>query len=388
MPTSYTTPGVYVEEISTFPPSVAEVSTAIPAFIGYTEKGDLLIPVRIENMKDYEQTFGGPPDVITSVTISRDGKGQISSIAPITADSVPLLYYSLRLYFDNGGGPCYIVPAGHHADPVALGDDHSGIKAALAALQRADEPTLIVMPDATRLSDSDFTVACGAALDHCGTMKDRFAILDVKNTQKAQGFRAVSSDYLSYGAAYTPYLDTSLAYAFDETNVKVNTVGAPVAFAATVGGIKVTCTGPANSTPRVEIPAPANPPPSEIGFAVDVSNPGSPKLDIQLTTAQDTPADIIAAWTKWKSNNPNPLASFDINKDSDTSVGASSTALVASSDVKTLAGSKAGDTALYNQVKSVLGTLRATLPPSGAVAGIYARVDRDRGVWKAPAKSY
>ena len=31
---TYRTPGVYVEEISTLPPSVAEVSTAIPAFIG------------------------------------------------------------------------------------------------------------------------------------------------------------------------------------------------------------------------------------------------------------------------------------------------------------------------------------------------------------------
>ena len=34
----YKTPGVYVEEISTLPPSVAAVATAIPAFIGYTEK--------------------------------------------------------------------------------------------------------------------------------------------------------------------------------------------------------------------------------------------------------------------------------------------------------------------------------------------------------------
>ena len=34
MPT-YKTPGVYVEEISILPPSVAEVATAIPAFIGY-----------------------------------------------------------------------------------------------------------------------------------------------------------------------------------------------------------------------------------------------------------------------------------------------------------------------------------------------------------------
>ena len=38
MPT-YKTPGVYVQEVSTLPPSVAEVSTAIPAFLGYTATG-------------------------------------------------------------------------------------------------------------------------------------------------------------------------------------------------------------------------------------------------------------------------------------------------------------------------------------------------------------
>lgn len=38
MATTYKTPGVYVEEISKFPPSIAEVATAIPVFIGYTEK--------------------------------------------------------------------------------------------------------------------------------------------------------------------------------------------------------------------------------------------------------------------------------------------------------------------------------------------------------------
>ena len=33
----YQTPGIYVEEVSTLPPSVAAVSTAIPAFLGFTE---------------------------------------------------------------------------------------------------------------------------------------------------------------------------------------------------------------------------------------------------------------------------------------------------------------------------------------------------------------
>ena len=34
----YKTPGVYIEEIPKFPPSIAAVETAIPAFIGYTER--------------------------------------------------------------------------------------------------------------------------------------------------------------------------------------------------------------------------------------------------------------------------------------------------------------------------------------------------------------
>ena len=62
---TYKTPGVYVEEISLFPPSVAEVETAIPAFIGYTEKaetedGDSLdkIPKRITSLLEYETLSG------------------------------------------------------------------------------------------------------------------------------------------------------------------------------------------------------------------------------------------------------------------------------------------------------------------------------------------
>src|SRR5262245_44314425 len=58
---TYKTPGVYVEEISTLPASVAEVSTAIPAFIGYIELGPTpdqngdVVPVvaRINTMLEY-----------------------------------------------------------------------------------------------------------------------------------------------------------------------------------------------------------------------------------------------------------------------------------------------------------------------------------------------
>jgi hypothetical protein len=43
------------------------------------------------------------------------------------------------------------------------------------------------------------------------------------------------------------------------------------------------------------------------------------------------------------------------------------------------------NTELYNQIKTVLADQRVVLPSSAAMAGIYARVDREQGVWKAPA---
>ena len=47
---------------------------------------------------------------------------------------------------------------------------------------------------------------------------------------------------------------------------------------------------------------------------------------------------------------------------------------------------KAGsENKLYNKIKAELGNRTIVLPPGGAVAGVYARVDRERGVWKAPA---
>ena len=45
-----------------------------------------------------------------------------------------------------------------------------------------------------------------------------------------------------------------------------------------------------------------------------------------------------------------------------------------------LAGLRVGHTALYNEIKARLSEQRVVLPPSAAVAGIYARVDRERVV--------
>src|SRR6185295_10965163 len=111
----YKTPGVYVEEITTLPPSVAEVSTAIPAFIGYTEKGPKI--ARVSTLLEYEQLFGGAKPTVFAVATDADGKvtGVTNPAAPSGAtSSVPefLMYYSMSHYFKNGGGSCYVLSTG------------------------------------------------------------------------------------------------------------------------------------------------------------------------------------------------------------------------------------------------------------------------------------
>jgi phage tail sheath protein FI len=61
----YKTPGVYVEELDAFPPSIVGVETAVPVFIGYTDTAEkngrsvYLQPIRIASMADYAAVFGG-----------------------------------------------------------------------------------------------------------------------------------------------------------------------------------------------------------------------------------------------------------------------------------------------------------------------------------------
>jgi Phage tail sheath protein. len=64
MSTNYKTPGVYLVEKNAFANSVVEVATAIPMFIGYTEKAEykgesvLNKPFRISSFADYRAVFG------------------------------------------------------------------------------------------------------------------------------------------------------------------------------------------------------------------------------------------------------------------------------------------------------------------------------------------
>jgi phage tail sheath protein FI len=247
MATTYKTPGVYIEEIVKFPPSVAQVETAIPAFIGYTEKatnkinGDLkLKPTRITSLLEYERFFGfAKPETTISVTITDVSTGNGDSRSIIvdqpTAKEPFLMYYSLQLFFANGGGPCYIVSVGRYGNdlddddsPVTAINNSAELKKGLAELEKADEPTLILFPDATRVSSinpTDFYGLYNSALMQCQDLQDRFTLIDTLGYDESSPTdsniddlrNAISSekDTIKYGAAYYPHLETILDYAFD-----------------------------------------------------------------------------------------------------------------------------------------------------------------------------
>src|SRR5262245_45495929 len=110
MAAAYKTPGVYIEEIPRFPPSIAPVETAIPAFIGYTQiakdvtDGDLnLKPTRISSIVEYERFFGFAQkenDVNVAATVTTVNNIVVDQKATATllesARSKHILYYAMQ----------------------------------------------------------------------------------------------------------------------------------------------------------------------------------------------------------------------------------------------------------------------------------------------------
>lgn len=379
----YKTPGVYVKEISTLPPSVAEVSTAIPAFIGHTEKGTAI--KRINTLLEYEEYFGGAkPTKFTVKTRMADG---VEVLDTVTAGNVVegqpefLMYYSLSHYFKNGGGPCYIIPAGNYDAAPAK----AGFEAALGLLLKEDEPTLIVLVDAVKLPAADYYDLCQQALAQCKLLADRFTLIDVRNGEVAALRDAIGTNALMYGAAYHPYLKTTLNFLYADTDITVQAGdgmgdGAPQwSKAFGENGILVGSNAVTDVPPEVKIIGGDGA--LELEFVID-------GLLLTIRNATDkTGTETAAAWTVWSDTNDAGSFTLEVNGDGSGSVPHTSNRnedlVLPAAD--TLAAIKEEKTGLYNQIKAGLVKERVVLPASAAMAGIYARVDRDKGVWKAPA---
>lgn len=311
------TPGVYVQEIPSLPPSVAEVETAIPAFIGYTEKaqmaaaGDLVkVANKINNLSEYETFYGGPAaETNGSVSITVTDKGSSSYDVAFTYDATQRskynMYYAVKHFYDNGGGTCYIVSVATYVTPSAVNKDL--LKDGLDIIKEVDEVTLLLVPEAGKNDEPSYKEVVQKMIDQAAELKDRFALVDPwkvtpKDSTDPNG--DIDGDALiirnsvrtpsenRYAAAYYPNLITTYAYKYDFDALIVDT----------------------------------------------------------YTLAAGVPAASVAGHAAGM----------------------------------TMAAAGAGSV-LYTKVKDELNRQWVVLPPTPAMAGIYTRVDNNKGVWKAPA---
>lgn len=419
---NYKTPGVYVEEISKLPASVAPVATAIPAFIGYTEKrvknGKTLAnatPVRITSLLEYEEIFGGAFDEKLSVTLTGSGVAEVNTtiaVAATTKLSPYSLYNNLVMYFGNGGGPCYIVSVGIYtgvaipADPSTL-ISVTDLQAGLTAVEKEDEVTLLVVSEAIVLSNVNRKTINDDMLAQCNKLQDRFAIMDASVlggtvNDDGIGFRAdVGTDYLKYGACYYPSLKTTIGLNFENAGVAItdNRTGGTFTGGSTLdtvingNNIPVSAVGTitiddfsvlADDTVTINGHVFAE------GAALDwQAGATNVQAATSLLSAITTFADAAYIATR--------LANV-ITITAVAGIAGNSIALVytdsGSGNGVTLSGAnltggsngKKADKTLYNNIlKEIKKQFEVILYPSAAMAGVFARVDFERGVWKAPA---
>lgn len=225
------TPGVYINEINAFPPSVAQVST-VPAFVGYTHKHVDAV-IKINSFIEFENIFGNGPSP-KKVVVELDDFNNITSNSYIE-ESIFKLYNSLQLFYANGGGVCYIASIGTYYDnggqtnALSLENFIKGLE----KLSKIDEPSIIAFPDAIGLNTSDLGTLQQQALLQCELLKDRFVILDVKELTdpnksnldiSISTFReAIGNNNLKYGAAYYPQLITNFPVNLQFKNIEWRT---------------------------------------------------------------------------------------------------------------------------------------------------------------------
>jgi uncharacterized protein len=225
------TPGVYIVEKNAFPNSVVEVATAVPAFIGYTERADnggkplANKPWRISSMAEYHQYFGFGPTPKLSIVATTVDKASFQAEDKYYAlqqqdGSVGgrfLLYYGMLHFFQNGGGPCYVVSVGGYDGEVEADKLIAGIE----PLVKEQEPTMVVIPDAVLLAKKNCILVQQEMLQHCGgRMRSRIAILDVwagfRDRKDPAGdpvndFRNdLGINNLDFAAAYYPWVNTTV----------------------------------------------------------------------------------------------------------------------------------------------------------------------------------
>lgn len=338
MPVTPTYPGVYVEEIPSGVRTISGVATSIAAFVGWAAKGPTDRAQLVQSWTDFERTYGG-------------------------LDVRSLLGYSVYHFFNNGGQQAYIVR-------LAAGD------AAVA------EVTLDAKLKITARDAGDWAEVYGVTIKRRADDTSRFRLQVVyRPTPTATPAVVESFENLSLNkqdarfapdvlAAGSTFVRGALIVPETPTPILSADIAAP---AMLVDGADGAVLAPNAAAFETALQAGGGSGGVNLLDRVDLFN--------LLAVPGETTASVVAQLQKFVRDH----RAFLIVDSGESETFTSLTGGPNSS----LTGADAINAALYFPwVKAAdprqENRLRA-FPPSGFVAGIYARTDVTRGVWKAPA---
>jgi hypothetical protein len=207
----YLSPGVYVEEVPSAVRPIAGVGTSTAGFIGIVPNAltvprpnrdfDPTQPVADPNRPFVTESFNvpvGPAEARLCTTFGDFTRffGDFSTDA-----GQRNLAHAVYGFFNGGGSRCFVTRV------LAAGD----IGAALRTLEAIDEIAIVAAPGVTTAA------ARTAIVDHCVTLEDRFAILDVAEAIETDGVfdptlldpsndDNVLPDNSDYAAVYVPWI--------------------------------------------------------------------------------------------------------------------------------------------------------------------------------------
>ncbi|NEA64538.1 phage tail sheath family protein [Streptomyces sp. SID12488] len=354
MPT-YLTPGVYVEEVQSGARPIEGVGTAVAAFVGFAEGGPFHTPTLVTSWDQYTQTFGGFTE----------------------GAYLPL---SVHGFFSNGGGAAYIVRIGGQAEDASAPAVDGGRRGDKAAEPVALGGFLV----AAKPGVSGVSVEVADA-DGENPPEDRFKVLVRQGDQVAETYEASTrknvKGYLVSQARSSKLIQVTEQQAAPQTRPATQTLAVPDAPAAPS----------ANGSGEVARLNPAE----YVGDAAARTGFGGLETIDEITMV--AVPDLMSAYQRGDIDAEGvrtvQLAVISHCEQMGDRVAVLDTPPgLGAQQVRTWRNDEAGYdsryAALYYPWVRVFdpATGRNTsVPPSGHIAGVWARSDAERGVHKAPA---
>jgi uncharacterized protein len=332
MPVTLLQPGVYIEEIPSGVRTITGVATSIALFIGWAPRGPVTRALRLTGFADYERAYGG-------------------------LDRRSLLGYSVKQFFDNGGSDAYVIR-------IASTDATDPAKTA-----SCDIGDLHIAASSPGKWAEDFSVKLTRRAD--ATTRFRIEVLETASGVVVESFENLSMD--SADPRFAPAMINRRSVFMDDLAASSTTTPGDDTepFSDGEDGKVI---GPADTDDEFRTAMLALFDQGSIADRIDLFNlvcvPGltdTTKVGELQKKCRDRRAFLI------------------VDSIEDETVGNMP------GDLAGLTGADALNSAIYypwvkapDPLKN--GALR-NFPPCGFVAGIYARTDSTRGVWKAPAGS-